>query len=145
MEQTEELLENIRTTLTRLLDIEEKRQFSLSEQNNSFDLVLIRNLVVDTTYTSASIFNKFYDYARVFLSATFHGSAIDGVGINIVYNGAELSEEVLRLSKSDGAAAAVSKPIDISHLSGFNLQVENRDVEDVTINMLRITLYNHRK
>ena len=100
------------------------------------------------TYITKAIDNENYEWMRIIANIVFNAGATAGIDIDIAYNGSIYLSDALDIKHGELTATGnISKPIDISHLSGFNFYLNNLDtMHSAKINLLKIIIYNkHNK
>jgi len=116
----------------------------LEDRNRIEYTPIADNVVVPAgNYSSFdSVPNNGFTRARIFISALFTENHIGGVTVELYYGNCRIGR-VVTLKSSAGTGTQASEPIDISHLSAFNLIVKNHDTSHNTIiKNFKIVLYN---
>ncbi len=135
----EKLSENNRL-LHSIIDHQRKR-------DEKYEYVIAKELVIDAGESKEfnPVNNPGFNRARIFIDVGFTPAHSAGISVTLIYKNSSMGE-VLNVISSNGSAGKASEYIDISQLSGFYFQVNNRDVSQATtIKNFRIVLYNEAR
>lgn len=152
---TETLISEIRTNMS----LERQHETELLESNNRIEVLLSNLLGVNKNVTEKYLVTGYtidsqghyevspvgsaeYERARIFVSVGFNENTSAGIAIDLYYAGHRIGE-IITVSPTEAGMSAGSEAFDINQLSGFNLIIRNKDVDQaVVINSLKIVLYN---